>query len=63
MFQWSKQILHVWTPSEDITDIIHKTFELKISKTMKSNTVLLITTAADCHDIFFNITRTEVDGK
>ncbi|KAK2143039.1 hypothetical protein LSH36_885g00061 [Paralvinella palmiformis] len=59
MDQWSKQILHVWTPSEYITDLIRKTFDSVISRTVKSNTVLLITTATNSRDIFFNRKRTK----
>ncbi|KAK6188611.1 hypothetical protein SNE40_004753 [Patella caerulea] len=41
---WTKQILHVWTTSDNITDIITKVYEHDIPPALKTNTLVLVTT-------------------
>ncbi|XP_012942786.1 AAC-rich mRNA clone AAC4 protein [Aplysia californica] len=50
---WSKQILHVWSTSSHVTNILTQAYE-HIDQDIKANTVVMVTTAADAHYIFNN---------
>ncbi|KAK6188554.1 hypothetical protein SNE40_004709 [Patella caerulea] len=51
---WTKQILHIWTSSPKITDIISKVYEHDIERTLKQNTLVLVTTTTRSDFIFQN---------
>jgi len=53
MEKWSKQILHVWATSTHVANTITKVFD-RIPEKVKTNTVVLITTAANAPEVFDN---------
>jgi len=53
MEKWSKQILHVWATSTHVANTITKVFD-RIPEKVKTNTVVLITTAVNAPEVFDN---------
>ncbi|ESP02662.1 hypothetical protein LOTGIDRAFT_138071, partial [Lottia gigantea] len=51
---WTKQILHVWTTSAHVTDVITRVYDSDIPEDLKSNTLVLVSTAAESDFIFSN---------
>eukprot|EP01027_Heterolobosea_sp_BB2_P020366 GEZU01029059.1.p2 GENE.GEZU01029059.1~~GEZU01029059.1.p2 ORF type:complete len:177 (-),score=64.91 GEZU01029059.1:59-589(-) len=49
--RWEKQILHVWTPSMKIAKILHAEYR-KLSASVRSNTVVLVSVIRDAPYIF-----------
>jgi len=55
MIKWNKQILHVWTDDhQNINSLLNAW--LKLETELKTNTVMLVTIAENCHEIFLNQT-------
>ncbi|KAJ6253808.1 hypothetical protein M0813_13225 [Anaeramoeba flamelloides] len=53
---FEKQILHIWSPSASVTEILSQVWQNEINDDLKSNTFVLITTAEKNADwIFWNI--------
>ena len=51
--KWSKQILHVWAPSKHVANVLTAAYDL-VPAEVRSNTVVLVTTARDAPEIFTN---------
>ncbi|KAK6167617.1 hypothetical protein SNE40_021599 [Patella caerulea] len=51
---WTKQILHIWTTSDYITDVITRVYEHDIPQILKSNTLVLVTTTTRSDFMFKN---------
>jgi len=51
--KWSKQILHIWATSADVANIVTQMYD-RVPNNVKSNTVVLVTVAKRCQDIFAN---------
>ena len=49
--KWAKQVLHIWATSLEVTRILSTAYEF-LPQDLKANTVVLVTTAKACHDIF-----------
>jgi hypothetical protein len=53
LVQWHKQILHVWLMNEQAANSMYAAWD-KLNTNLKANTVLLITLAKNCNEIFLN---------
>lgn len=53
MEPWSKQVLHIWTGSRRSSDLLSAAYH-RLDSGVPSNTVVLLTTAAHCPEIFTN---------
>jgi len=51
--RWEKQILHVWTQQEYMSEILWNTYE-KMSEEIKNNTLVVVTVCKDAEWIFRN---------
>ena len=56
MLKWDKQILHVWVDREKTVEIVNNVW-FNLENDLKANTVLLITLAYNCQEVFFNQTK------
>eukprot|EP01156_Anaeramoeba_ignava_P006858 Anaeramoba_ignava/a349797_175.p2 GENE.a349797_175~~a349797_175.p2 ORF type:complete len:146 (-),score=38.99 a349797_175:36-473(-) len=45
--KFKRQILHIWSISNQATKMLKKVYDKQISKELKANTIVMITTAAD----------------
>jgi hypothetical protein len=55
MINWKKQILHVWTNDYQNMDHLLNAW-LELDADLKTNTVMLVTIAENCQEIFLNQT-------
>jgi hypothetical protein len=53
LVEWNKQILHVWLMNEQTADSMHAAWD-NLNTSLKANTVLLVTLAKNCKEIFLN---------
>lgn len=51
--KWSKQILHVWSTSHQVTQILALAYT-QLDAGVKANTIVMVTTATNAEYIFKN---------
>lgn len=51
--KWSKQILHVWSTSHQVTQILAQAYT-QLDVGVKANTIVMVTTATNAEYIFKN---------